>query len=485
MRDDAAAEEHHRSVAAAVVPPGLGGGRQRRIEYDELLTAAGDERLAFVSLFDPDHPTFLNPPDMPAAIAAYCRQTGQPEPASPPAYARAILESLAFKYRVVLESLEELTGTKITEIRIVGGGSRNRLLNQFTADATGRTVVAGPMEATALGNIAMQMLATGAVDVAGGGEAVIDRSFPVERYRAGRAAIGGRRTYRRFSTTWSSPVPETLAAEPRFLRNLWDDHEAAQLAARPLDLLRYRSNLLGADLRITNFGGGNTSSKFELPDPLTGAAGARAGGQGQRRRPAVDRTGRVRSALSGQAEALVARYRGEAHEDEMVASIRCARSARTASRRQSTRRCTRFCRSPTSITSTPTGRSRWPPARTETASSTEFNARYGRRIVWVPWQRPGFELAMMLRQAVEANPGCDGIVLGGHGLFTWGDTQRECYISSITTIDQMGEFVQEHARRSGRPAFGGPHVDARRSTATRWSPRSCRSCAVPSRRSAA
>ena len=85
----------------------------------------------------------------------------------------------------------------------------------------------------------------------------------------------------------------------------------------------------------------------------------------------------------------------------------------------------------------------------------QFNQKYGRKIVWVPWQRPGFELALMLRKAVEDNPGCDGIILGGHGLFTWGDTQRECYVSSIKTIDQMGEFVQEHARRSGEAQFGG------------------------------
>ncbi len=85
----------------------------------------------------------------------------------------------------------------------------------------------------------------------------------------------------------------------------------------------------------------------------------------------------------------------------------------------------------------------------------EFNKKYGRRIAWVPWQRPGFELALMLGQAVEAHPGCDGIVLGGHGLFTWGGTQEEAYLSSIKTIDQMGEFVQDHAKRAGRPLFGG------------------------------
>ena len=87
--------------------------------------------------------------DMVSAIAHYCRQTGQAEPGSPAEYVRAILESLAFKYRRVLDSLEEVTGTRFEQIRIVGGGSRNRLLNQFTANATGRIVVSGPVEATA------------------------------------------------------------------------------------------------------------------------------------------------------------------------------------------------------------------------------------------------------------------------------------------------------------------------------------------------
>ena len=150
--------------------------------YEELLALAGESRTAFRSLFDPDHPSFLHPRSMVAAIAGYCRETGQPEPEGPPGYARAILESLAFKYRVVLESMEELTGTAITEIRIVGGGSRNRLLNQFTADATGRTVVSGPVEASALGNIAMQMVATKAVASLSEARRIIEHSFPVERF---------------------------------------------------------------------------------------------------------------------------------------------------------------------------------------------------------------------------------------------------------------------------------------------------------------
>jgi len=152
------------------------------VSYDDLLVAARDDRLAFRSVFDPDHSSFFNPPDMPAAIAAYCRKTDQVEPAGQPGYARAILESLALKYRVVLEWLEELTGRRYTHIRLVGGGSRNRLLNQFTADATGRIVLAGPVEATALGNIALQLLATGTVRSLGEARAIIEQSFPAERF---------------------------------------------------------------------------------------------------------------------------------------------------------------------------------------------------------------------------------------------------------------------------------------------------------------
>ena len=171
----------------------------QRFDYDELLTAAADERYAFKTLFDPDYSGFLHPPDMLSAIATYCRETGQPEPDGPPAYARAILESLAFKYRFVLDCLDELTGRRVEEIQIVGGGSRNRLLNQFTADATGRDVLAGPIEATALGNIAMQMVATRVVTSLAQARQIIERSFPVERFTpaaAGQDRWNGH--YRRF-----------------------------------------------------------------------------------------------------------------------------------------------------------------------------------------------------------------------------------------------------------------------------------------------
>ena len=79
----------------------------------------------------------------------------------------------------------------------------------------------------------------------------------------------------------------------------------------------------------------------------------------------------------------------------------------------------------------------------------EFNKEFDRKIVWVPWQRPGFELALLIERAVKDNPGAEGLILGGHGLFTWGMTQRDCYLNSIHTIDQMGEFILQHQSKKG------------------------------------
>lgn len=145
--------------------------------YQDLLAQAAEEP-PLQHLIDPDHSSFVLPPDMPQAIAAFCEKTGQLQPLRPGAVTRAILESLALRYRQVLESLERLVETKFQEIRVVGGGSRNDLLNQFTADATGRRVLAGPAEATALGNLAMQMLATGAAASLHDAREIIVACFP-------------------------------------------------------------------------------------------------------------------------------------------------------------------------------------------------------------------------------------------------------------------------------------------------------------------
>lgn len=153
--------------------------RAQSVDYGELIDVAIREP-AFTQFVDPDDESFLRATDMPTAIDEFCRKTHQPTPASRGAYVRCVLESLALKYRLVLRNLEQLCGKRIEQIRVIGGGSRNRLLNQFTADATGRRVVAGPAEATALGNIAVQILATGEASSLREVRAIIDRSFPTK-----------------------------------------------------------------------------------------------------------------------------------------------------------------------------------------------------------------------------------------------------------------------------------------------------------------
>lgn len=149
------------------------------LDYRELIELATHEP-SFHRLVDPDDESFLRPSDMPTAINHFCTRTHQPVPQQPGAYVRAVLESLAFKYRMILHRLEQVTGKHIDQIRIIGGGCKNRFLNQLTADATGRRVLAGPAEATALGNVAIQILATGGASSLREVRAMIDRSFPAE-----------------------------------------------------------------------------------------------------------------------------------------------------------------------------------------------------------------------------------------------------------------------------------------------------------------
>jgi rhamnulokinase len=154
----------------------------QRYEYGELLELASREE-PFTSLVDPDHESFLRAADMPAAIREFCARTNQAAPKSAGAFVRAVLESMAFKYRVVRRQLEQLTGRRMERTRVMGGGSKNRLLNQFTADATHTMVLAGPPEATALGNVGVQMLATGEASSLKEVRDIIERSYPVEVFQ--------------------------------------------------------------------------------------------------------------------------------------------------------------------------------------------------------------------------------------------------------------------------------------------------------------
>ncbi len=237
----------------------------------------------------------------------------------------------------------------------------------------------------------------------------------------------------------------------RHVSYLWDEKEAARLAGDEVALLIYRSNLLGADLRLTNYGGGNTSCKAIAKDPLTlkdtevmwvkGSGGDI--GTLKRSGLAALYVDRLRS--------LEKVYRGIAHEDEMVALFN---------------HCIFDLDSKAPSIDTPLHGflpfshidHLHPDAAIAIAASKE-----GRQITqelfkgaigWVDWQRPGFDLGLKLRACLQENPGIRGIMLGSHGLFTWGDTAFESYRNTLEVVEKCAEYITEHSGKR-RPVFGG------------------------------
>src|SRR4030081_2579173 len=250
-----------------------------------------------------------------------------------------------------------------------------------------------------------------------------------------------------------------MIGRARFLEDRWDDAIAAKLDAP--ELLRYRSNLLGSDLRITNFGGGSTSSKLEQVDPLDGktkqilwvkGSGGDLG--------SIKRSGFATLYLD-KVLALEKIYRGVDLEDEMVEMYPLCTFGNNPVAASIDTALHAFLPFPHVDHLHPD----WGIALAASANGKEkmdeFNRQFDHKLVWVPWQRPGFELAMMLERAVKHVPGCDGVVLGGHGLFTWGSTQRESYLNTITIIDQLGQFIERHGAVAGHKAFSGAKVKTR------------------------
>jgi rhamnose utilization protein RhaD (predicted bifunctional aldolase and dehydrogenase)/NAD(P)-dependent dehydrogenase (short-subunit alcohol dehydrogenase family) len=241
--------------------------------------------------------------------------------------------------------------------------------------------------------------------------------------------------------------------ELKLLKDLWDPEAAAKCDAP--ELLRYRSNLLGADLRITNFGGGNTSSKIVETDPVSGVSTEVLWVKGSGGDLGSIQRGGFATLFMDKLVSLKSGYRGVAREDEIVELYPL---------------CTFGKNKVAASIDTPLHaflpfrhvdhlHPDWGIALAATANGlehvAEFNRRFGHHLAWVPWQRPGFELGLMMENAVKSHPGCDGIVLGGHGLFTWGDTQLQCYLNTITIIDQIGQYVLGHAEGKSTAVFGG------------------------------
>jgi rhamnulokinase len=170
----------------------------RPVTYEELLEPAASA-APFGAIIDPDDGGFLNPPDMPEAIREFCARTGQAAPEEPAGMVRCILESLALKYRYVLEQLRRVCPRPIRRLHVIGGGARNGLLCQFTADATGLPVVTGPVEATAVGNMLVQALALGHVGSLAEIREIVRASFELERYEP-RQTTQWDRAYERLGT---------------------------------------------------------------------------------------------------------------------------------------------------------------------------------------------------------------------------------------------------------------------------------------------
>jgi rhamnulose-1-phosphate aldolase/alcohol dehydrogenase len=236
------------------------------------------------------------------------------------------------------------------------------------------------------------------------------------------------------------------------LPDLWGDEHAASLDDP--GLLLYRSNLLGSDLRITNFGGGNTSAKLPATDPLTGAPTEVLWVKGSGGDIGSMKLDGFSTLSMDKLLSLKSIYRGLKHEDEMVALYN---------------HCT-FNLNPraTSIDTTLHG---FVPhthvdhvhadaviaiAASENAEALT-NEIYGGELGFLPWQRPGFDLGLKLGAMAEANPNLKGVVLGGHGLFTWGPTSKECYRITLEMINKAARWLGEKTRGA---AFGGPRVEA-------------------------
>lgn len=247
-----------------------------------------------------------------------------------------------------------------------------------------------------------------------------------------------------------------MVKEFKYVDYLWEEGKASELAGDEIALFLYRSNILGADLRITNYGGGNTSCKTIEQDPLTGVdvevmwvkgSGGDIG--------TLTRQG-IAGLYADRLRALKNVYRGLAYEDEIVPLYyHCLYDLDS--------------RAP-SIDTALHGLLPFkhidhlhPDALISVAAAKDSQAItkeiWGDKMGWIPWQRPGFDLGIQLEKCLKENPGIRGIVLGGHGLFTWGDTSYECYMNSLEVIEMASEYIAAREGKDG-PVFGGQKVES-------------------------
>ena len=241
--------------------------------------------------------------------------------------------------------------------------------------------------------------------------------------------------------------------ELKHLADLWDDAQAATMDEP--ELLRYRSNLLGSDPRLTNYGGGNTSAKVTMADPVSGDATTVLWVKGSGGDLGTMGRSGFATLTQDKLEALKLRYRGDDHEDEMVDLYPLCAFGRNSVAPSIDTPLHAFVPFPHVDHLHPD----WAIALAASANGPALlellRAETGIHLVWLPWKRPGFELGLWLEQACRENPDCDGILLGSHGIFTWGNTSRESYVQTIRVLDAIGDFVLRHVNSVGDQLFGG------------------------------
>ncbi len=244
---------------------------------------------------------------------------------------------------------------------------------------------------------------------------------------------------------------------------LWDEAKAAKLAGDEVALFLYRSNLLGADLRLTNYAGGNTSVKIQATDPVSGQPVEVMWVKGSGGDIGTLTKAGCANLYVEKLHQLKARYRGLAHEDEMVGLFEyCLFDPK--------------CATP-SIDTPLHGLLPFkhidhlhPDALIAIAASQDgeqiMKEIWGDSVAWLPWQRPGFDLGLQLEKVVQENPALRGVILGGHGLFTWGDTSYASYVNTLEVIEMASEYL---AKSYGvkKPVFGGPQLTDGPDQATR------------------
>jgi rhamnulose-1-phosphate aldolase/alcohol dehydrogenase len=252
---------------------------------------------------------------------------------------------------------------------------------------------------------------------------------------------------------------------------LWDEKKAAELEGDEVGLLVYRSNLLGADLRLTNYGGGNTSCKAMAKDPLTGKDVEVMWVKGSGGDLGTMKRNGLAALYVDRLRSLKDIYKGLASEDEMV---------------QLFNHCIYDLDSKAPSIDTPLHGflpfkhidHLHPDAAIAIAAAKDgeqiTKELFGGEIGWVKWQRPGFDLGLQLKKCLDENPGIRGIMLGSHGLFTWGDTAYESYLNTLDVIERCSEFIEEKILKRGK-VFGGDRInsmsaDDRLKTAARLAP---------------